>query len=259
MTGSSGLPFVCKHRSSVGVPETGDNQLPNCNIGYSSADSNTSCYGFDSLVQVYWNYCDSYCIQIGGRCASIYNRQQNSDIYALFQTTQPPSDMTDITNGFHIGLKENGTTWYWVDGTPYDNSFWAPGYPRSGQTPYVSAATNGLWATDSRDVFRSTACRHDPITQLSNNICPTAEYFGMGEIRSPGFPENYAFNQTCTYTLYDPIDSSWPTKLAIYFITFITHPLDVVEIFDGPNVNSPLIANVSGIAGAKQEYYSTGK
>ena len=68
------------------------------------------------------------------------------------------------------------------------------------------------------------------------------------QIRSPGFPENYDFDRTCTYTLYDwiEVDSTGPTvrtKLAVYFITFVTHPLDVVEIFDGPNVNSPLIAS----------------
>ena len=35
------------------------------------------------------------------------------------------------------------------------------GYPRPGQMPYVSAATNGLWATGAATIPRSTACRQN--------------------------------------------------------------------------------------------------
>jgi hypothetical protein len=71
-------------------------------------------------------------------------------------------------------------------------------------------------------------------------------YFKHLQIRSPGYPQHYAAGLDCTYFLYDLIvtePTEWTQhKIALYFITFETHPNDFVEIFDGPSVQSPLIA-----------------
>jgi hypothetical protein len=72
-------------------------------------------------------------------------------------------------------------------------------------------------------------------------------YFKHLQIRSPGYPQHYAAGQDCTYFLFDqivvePSISSLQHKIALYFITFETNPNDFVYIFDGPSIQSPLIA-----------------
>jgi hypothetical protein len=73
------------------------------------------------------------------------------------------------------------------------------------------------------------------------------QYLKHMQIRSPGYPQHYAAGPGCTYFLYDltvanPSPWTLEHKIALYFITFETDPNDFVDIFDGPSVQSRLIA-----------------
>jgi len=195
-------------------------------------------------------------------------------VNALYIRTQPP---LPTTQGYWLGLKENGSASEWIDGTPYGFTFWESGFPKIGQfSPYVSTAANdtngvtvGRWGTDFYSDFysKSLACLQKPIGGMINvvSICPDDTYYGMGEIRSPGYPQNFTAGLTCLYTLYDLIvadpdmdqASYYRTKLALYFIKFEIGTNDTVELFDGSSTSASLIARLSGTDGEGQHYYGT--
>ena len=41
----------------------------------------------------------------------------------LYNSTQ----ISNSYNGFWLGLKQNGSSWQWIDDTPYDYSNWQAG------------------------------------------------------------------------------------------------------------------------------------
>uniref|UniRef100_A0A668AKV0 CUB and Sushi multiple domains 3 n=1 Tax=Myripristis murdjan TaxID=586833 RepID=A0A668AKV0_9TELE len=63
-----------------------------------------------------------------------------------------------------------------------------------------------------------------------------------GTVLSPNYPRNYTKGQTCIYDIFVPGDF----VLFGQFVVFQTLTSDVVEIYDGPSTDSPLLSSIYG-------------
>uniref|UniRef100_A0A6Q2YMZ5 CUB and Sushi multiple domains 3a n=1 Tax=Esox lucius TaxID=8010 RepID=A0A6Q2YMZ5_ESOLU len=75
-----------------------------------------------------------------------------------------------------------------------------------------------------------------------------------GTVLSPNYPHNYTQSLTCVYDIYVPGDF----VLFGQFVVFQTLVDDVVEIYDGPTPDSPLLSSIHGsLSGRVHTCYTT--
>jgi len=110
------------------------------------------------------------------------------------------------------------------------------------------------WKATFRTVYPSTnpsptttiTTTMAPTTTWSNpNICQTPNtFYGSGTIQSPGFPFEYGNNLNCTQFL---ISNPSGNRMQLRFDAFVTEQCcDLVFLYDGYTIQSPLIKRLSG-------------
>ena len=86
--------------------------------------------------------------------------------------------------------------------------------------------------------------------------CGGGYYSGNATITSPNYPENYPKGSECIYTIYQPVGNVILLNFLDIEIDFhSSHPnchgewpilMDLIEIRDGPALNSPFLRYVCG-------------
>uniref|UniRef100_A0A914W328 Uncharacterized protein n=1 Tax=Plectus sambesii TaxID=2011161 RepID=A0A914W328_9BILA len=210
---------------------------PNCPTGWQYGSPFKSCY-FMASQSLNWPDAQVACENIGGNLASISSSQEYAFLIRLAYAANPLY-MTWI--GLHA--INNMSPFQWADGTPANYSKWLQGQPSDFGGLCVG------WRTtygDNSDGWRNIACESQQqfICKQSAEYCPNGAQSGSsGSVSSSNYPKNYENNLNCIYQIVVQAG----LRVNLTFDDFDTETTyDRLYIFDGPNIQSPSLKNLTG-------------
>ncbi|VDO22740.1 unnamed protein product [Haemonchus placei] len=212
--------------------------------------------GFQFVTQT------SYCYQISSKLysaadADSYCKSQNAQLAAMVLQAEMTA-LLQLTTGHAIppwvgAARVSNSTWKWNTGSSVSSTFWAKGEPsiygdcatlRSGSAPGMSSCP----CYNQQPAL----CKLKPKLVKSS---PIVQNGTSGEMSSPNYPNNYGPFLEQMYL----INSDGNSSIFAMFDAFRTElNYDYLEIYDGGDIQSKLLANFSGANLATNTVQTTG-
>ncbi|XP_041962329.1 CUB and sushi domain-containing protein 3 isoform X2 [Alosa sapidissima] len=189
----------------------------------------------------------------------IYDGSSSSHLIGTFQDSKLPEKVESTSNIMHIAFRSDGSVSYTGFHLEYKaklrESCFDPGTVMNGtrlgsdyklgssvtfhcDAGYLLQGYSSL-TCQMGDTGRPEWSRPLPSCQAP---CGSRSTGSEGTVLSPNYPRNYTLGHTCLYEV------AVPGEFVLFgqFVVFQTTTHDMVEIYDGPSQESPLLASLHG-------------
>ncbi|KAM6968265.1 CUB and sushi domain-containing protein 3-like [Aplochiton taeniatus] len=183
----------------------------------------------------------------------------NSHLIGSFQDSKLPEKIESTSNFMHLAFRSDGSVSYtgfhleykaklreacFDPGTVMNGTRLGSDYKLGSMVTFHCEAGYLLQGYSTLTCMMGNSKRPEwdrakPSCQAPCGGRPTGS---EGTVLSPNYPHNYTRGQTCVYDIFAPGDF----VLFGQFVVFQTLSGDVVEIYDGPSVDAPLLSSVYG-------------
>uniref|UniRef100_A0A8C7DH33 CUB and Sushi multiple domains 3 n=1 Tax=Oncorhynchus kisutch TaxID=8019 RepID=A0A8C7DH33_ONCKI len=195
----------------------------------------------------------------------------NSPLIGSFQDSKLPERIESSSNTMHLAFRSDGSVSYTGFHLEYKaklrESCFDPGSVMNGTrlgSDYKLGSTVTFYC-ESGYVLQGystlTCIMGDDGRPGWNRVLPSCQApcgsrstGSEGTVLSPNFPRNYTSGHSCVYSI------SVPREFVLFgqFVLFQTSLNDVVDIYDGPTQQSPLLSSLSGSHSGESLPLSTG-
>uniref|UniRef100_A0A7E4VBX6 C-type lectin domain-containing protein n=1 Tax=Panagrellus redivivus TaxID=6233 RepID=A0A7E4VBX6_PANRE len=170
---------------------------------------------------------------MSSQLVSIYSEEEYFVVSAEIQNQNFAGDVP-----VWIGLQSNNHNFYWPDNSNANYTHWINGTTSNATAGscfawYTTPANNGWWADDCFSRFPFVCKRHT----YKNYVNVTAN---SGTITSFNYPLPYDADGNAIYFI--TVDPGYVVDLTFNIIGIDDYSL--VNVYDGPNVNAPLLETV---------------
>ncbi|KAJ8267678.1 hypothetical protein COCON_G00128500 [Conger conger] len=195
----------------------------------------------------------------------------NSNLIGSFQDSKLPERIESSSNTMHLAFRSDGSVSYAGFHLEYKaklrESCFDPGSVMNGTrlgSDYKLGSTVTFYCEPGyvlQGYSTLTCILGDDGRPGWNRVLPSCQApcgsrstGAEGTVLSPNFPRNYTVGQSCVYA----ISVSREFVLFGQFVLFQTSLNDVVDIYDGPTQQSPLLSSLSGSHSGESLPLSTG-
>uniref|UniRef100_A0AAZ3NYA2 CUB and Sushi multiple domains 3a n=1 Tax=Oncorhynchus tshawytscha TaxID=74940 RepID=A0AAZ3NYA2_ONCTS len=195
----------------------------------------------------------------------------NSPLIGSFQDSKLPERIESSSNTMHLAFRSDGSVSYTGFHLEYKaklrESCFDPGSVMNGTrlgSDYKLGSTVTFYCEPGyvlQGYSTLTCIMGDDGRPGWNRVLPSCQApcgsrstGSEGTVLSPNFPRNYTSGHSCVYSI------SVPREFVLFgqFVLFQTSLNDVVDIYDGPTQQSPLLSSLSGSHSGESLPLSTG-